>query len=105
MDCVAITPYAASQRAFCCLSSVHLLVIDSVAEKHVPLVLAVLLPPCTRVRRDIVQKSKRQRPRVRQVGREWSLVGRAEEKEGRPLEKVFVCPQEGSESLLTRKLD
>ena len=42
---------------------------------------------------------------MRQGGREWSLVGRAEEKEGRPLEKVFVCPQEGSESLLTRKLD
>lgn len=46
---------------------------------------------------------------MRQVGREWSLLGGTElledRVEGRALERALACPQEGTTSSLTRKLD
>lgn len=46
---------------------------------------------------------------MRQVGREWSLLGGTElledKVEGRALERALTCPQEGTTSSLTRKLD
>lgn len=46
---------------------------------------------------------------MRQVGREWSLLGGAElledRVEERALERALACPQEGTTSSLTRKLD
>ena len=46
---------------------------------------------------------------MRQVGREWSLVGGTElledKVEGRALERALACPQEGTTSSSTRKLD